>query len=38
MGKDLEQIENFKYLGVIIQENGKIEEETNTRMLNSGKL
>jgi hypothetical protein len=38
MGKDLEQVENFIYLGVIIKENGKIEEEINTRMLNAGKL
>jgi hypothetical protein len=38
MGKDLEQVENFKYLGVIINENGQIEEEINTRMLNARKL
>jgi hypothetical protein len=38
MGTDLEQVDNFKYLGVIINENGKIEEEINTRMLNAGKL
>jgi hypothetical protein len=36
--KDLEKVENFKYLGVIIKENGKIEEEINTRMLNAGKV
>jgi hypothetical protein len=38
MGKDLEEVENFKYLGVIINENGKTEEEINTRMLNVGKF
>jgi hypothetical protein len=38
MGKDLEQVENLEYRGVIINENGKIEEEINTRMLNAGKL
>jgi hypothetical protein len=38
MGKDLEKVESFKYLGVIINENWKIEEVINTRMLNAGKL
>jgi hypothetical protein len=37
-GKDLEQGESFKYVGVIINENGKTEEEINTRMLNARKL
>jgi hypothetical protein len=38
MGKYLKQVQNFKYLGVIINENGKIEEEINTTMLNAGEL
>jgi hypothetical protein len=38
MGKDLERVENFKYLGGIINEKGKIEEEINTRTLNAGNL
>jgi hypothetical protein len=38
MGKGLEHVENFKYFGVMMNENGVIEEGINTRMLNAGRL
>lgn len=38
MGKDLEQVDSFKYLGVTINHDGKIEEELNNRLLNTSKL
>lgn len=36
--KELEQVENFKYLGVNFSEDGKIMDEINSRLLNTGRL
>ncbi|PSN35421.1 hypothetical protein C0J52_22845 [Blattella germanica] len=38
MDKDLEQVENFEYLDVNFSEDGKIMDEINSRLLNTGRL
>lgn len=37
-GKQIEQVESFKYLGSIIQNNGKIDKEINDRMGKTGRI
>lgn len=37
-GRKLEQVEKFKYLGVWIQENGKLDDEINERVGSTGRL
>ena len=37
-GTQIEQVEHFKYLGAIIEENTKIDKEINERMERSGNL
>lgn len=37
-GKQIEQVESFKYLGSIIENNGKIDKEINDRMGKTGRI